>query len=312
MSDQIRAIETSYKGCKFRSRVEARWAIFFDACGIKWDYEKDGYDLGENGLYLPDFWLPDAKTFAEVKGQEFTVREINLCRRLAVKSGHPVIMLAGTPEQQGYRVEMPNGLLEERGFLPNSPDVVESAVLQARSARFEHGETPDNVMPRPYIQTRQRRYERREQHSERGDSAERELIRAILLNRSRVEQIAEKLGDQSLRDPHYRAIYRALLAAGPDASMDEIAGSLEAGAVVVVEDLLAEGAIIMDPERTMADSLATLRARDLDKRAEELDRIIPLADGEAKDKLIEEKDEIRKELLASGRNYYAKFRRQGR
>lgn len=51
----MKAIETRYKGYRFRSRLEARWAVFFDALGIKWEYEPEGYDLGEAGWYLPDF-----------------------------------------------------------------------------------------------------------------------------------------------------------------------------------------------------------------------------------------------------------------
>ena len=165
--------------------------------------------------------------------------------------------------------------------------------------------------PRISPALRARRGERRVQRSERGDSAERELIRAILLNRSRLEQIAEKLGEHSLRDPQYRAIYGALIAADQDSTIDVVTANLDEDTIATVEDLLAEGAIQMDPERTISDSFATLRARDLDQRAAELDRIIPLADGAEKDKLIVEKDEIRKELRATGRNYYKKFRRTG-
>lgn len=54
----IKPIETEYSGCRFRSRLEARFAVLFDALGIKWEYEKEGFDLGELGYYLPDFWLP--------------------------------------------------------------------------------------------------------------------------------------------------------------------------------------------------------------------------------------------------------------
>lgn len=53
----IKAIETKYAGCRFRSRLEARWAVFFDHMGIKWEYESEGYPL-PSGYYLPDFWLP--------------------------------------------------------------------------------------------------------------------------------------------------------------------------------------------------------------------------------------------------------------
>ena len=35
-SARIKAIETSYKGYLFRSRLEARWAVFFDALGLVW------------------------------------------------------------------------------------------------------------------------------------------------------------------------------------------------------------------------------------------------------------------------------------
>jgi DNA primase len=165
--------------------------------------------------------------------------------------------------------------------------------------------------PRINPAVRARRGERRAQHSERGDSAERELIRAILLNRSRLEQIAEKLGEKSLRDPQYRAIYRALMAAGPDSTIDEVTANLDEETIATVEDLLAEGSIMMDPERTISDSFATLRARDLDRRAQELDRIIPLADGAQKDKLIAEMVEVSKELKATKKNYYKSFRRTG-
>lgn len=158
---------------------------------------------------------------------------------------------------------------------------------------------------------RVRRGERRAQHLERGASAERELIRAMLFVRARVEQITERLGQESFREPQYRAIYLALIAAGPEATIEEVSVHLDEDTVGTVEEILAEGSYQIDPERTISDSLATLRARDLDRRAAELDRIIPLAEGDQKDKLIAEKDEIRKELKATGRNYFKKFRRSG-
>lgn len=32
----ITPIQTRYAGCLFRSRLEARWAVFFDHLGIRW------------------------------------------------------------------------------------------------------------------------------------------------------------------------------------------------------------------------------------------------------------------------------------
>lgn len=63
----IKPIETRYKGYRFRSRLEARWAVFFDALKIEWTYEPEGFDLGDAGWYLPDFWLPEWKCFVEIK-----------------------------------------------------------------------------------------------------------------------------------------------------------------------------------------------------------------------------------------------------
>ena len=74
----MKAIETEYKGYRFRSRLEARWAVFFDACGVKWEYEPEGFDLGDGLYYLPDFllhnvFIRDCDTpcdlWVEVKGQ---------------------------------------------------------------------------------------------------------------------------------------------------------------------------------------------------------------------------------------------------
>lgn len=71
----MNAIETYYKGYRFRSRLEARWAVFFDALDIEWIYEVEGYekdvqfvDYKKTIKYLPDFYLPKTKTWVEIKG----------------------------------------------------------------------------------------------------------------------------------------------------------------------------------------------------------------------------------------------------
>ncbi|TQS30021.1 hypothetical protein [Microbispora sp. KK1-11] len=67
----LQAIETQYSGCRFRSRLEARWAVFFDTLGIPWEYEPQGYLIGPEDNrrpYLPDFYLPGIGTWVEVKG----------------------------------------------------------------------------------------------------------------------------------------------------------------------------------------------------------------------------------------------------
>lgn len=70
MATTIKAIETAYAGYMFRSRLEARWAVFFDALRIPYRYETEGFALPDGTWYLPDFWLPEHKTWIEIKGSE--------------------------------------------------------------------------------------------------------------------------------------------------------------------------------------------------------------------------------------------------
>jgi hypothetical protein len=51
---EISAIQTTYKGYRFRSRLEARWAVVLDALEIGWQYEPEGFATSAGG-YLPDF-----------------------------------------------------------------------------------------------------------------------------------------------------------------------------------------------------------------------------------------------------------------
>ena len=75
----IKAIETEYNGYKFRSRLEARWAVFFDYLGVSYEYEPEGFTLSNGQKYLPDFrvkcwgtrgeiWSKPFDLYIEVKG----------------------------------------------------------------------------------------------------------------------------------------------------------------------------------------------------------------------------------------------------
>lgn len=176
----MKAIETEWMGYRFRSRTEARWAVFFEHLGLKWQYEVDGYEL-ESGKYLPDFYLPDLRMWAEVKGAEPTNRELALAKELASVSKNRVIILEGAPEdkEQVYYISSNGDLsdlkymfLEDRrnegefwlfadysGFsigpvygpdhdrYPVMSARVKEAYKAAKQARFEHGENPKPKKP---------------------------------------------------------------------------------------------------------------------------------------------------------------------
>jgi hypothetical protein len=60
----VTAIPTDYNGVRFRSRLEAKWASFFNRNHWRWSYEPQDF-CG----YIPDFalWFKRAPIFVEVK-----------------------------------------------------------------------------------------------------------------------------------------------------------------------------------------------------------------------------------------------------
>lgn len=106
----IQPIQTQYKGYLFRSRLEARWAVFFDALGVRWEYEKEGYEL-PGGRYLPDFWLPingkhpGSGYWVEIKPSDPSPRERLLFRQLVSTTLHSGYIFCGSPWPGEYFYE---------------------------------------------------------------------------------------------------------------------------------------------------------------------------------------------------------------
>jgi len=84
MNYTFKAKEQVYNGVKFRSTLEARWAIFFDACGLNWVYEPECFELNA-GNYTPDFYLKKYDLFVEIKpnldwfNDDYNVKRYNQC-----------------------------------------------------------------------------------------------------------------------------------------------------------------------------------------------------------------------------------------
>jgi hypothetical protein len=102
----IKAIQTEYQGHLFRSRLEARWAVFFDALSIGWHYEEQGFEL-PSGRYLPDFridggaLLGTSDLWVEVKGKfehnEFVklIRSAHELPRATAAAIQPQLLILG-------------------------------------------------------------------------------------------------------------------------------------------------------------------------------------------------------------------------
>jgi hypothetical protein len=105
----VQPIETRYNGHLFRSRLEARWAVWLDTLGIKYAYEHQGFNL-DGDRYLPDFWLPFpsgpawpegttsvAGYWLEIKPAPLTEKEESLLTKLAMDTKHHAHAFAGDP-----------------------------------------------------------------------------------------------------------------------------------------------------------------------------------------------------------------------
>lgn len=94
-SPAVKAIPTEYHGARFRSRLEARWAVFFDELGIEWEYEAEGFELKFVGWYLPDFYLPKLDMFVEVKAHQGC--DTSKPAMLAGQQKRPIAIVYGPP-----------------------------------------------------------------------------------------------------------------------------------------------------------------------------------------------------------------------
>lgn len=94
---KIQSLDTTLFGYNFRSRLEARWAIFLDAMGWEWLYEPQGYALANGDKYLPDFYLPQFQTFIEIKFDVLTEFDFDRARMLVQATDIPLIIIDRDP-----------------------------------------------------------------------------------------------------------------------------------------------------------------------------------------------------------------------
>ncbi len=150
---EIKAINTIFDGYKFRSRLEARWAVCLKAAGLKYEYEKEGYNVQGMG-YLPDFFISEQNVFIEVKpGEESQKKKSyqSFNEAFLGEKGYEIVTVFGNPwdfdltgctficENGGYIPDQPYQLIENILSLDSNTWV--KAALKAKQARFEHGES---------------------------------------------------------------------------------------------------------------------------------------------------------------------------
>lgn len=103
----VEAIATEYGGQRYRSRTEARWAVFFDTAGLAFEYERRPVKLSSGEMYLPDFYLPDLNAWFEVKGgsDAIVTEEATKARLLANdRQGERVWLAVGVPNPEAGNI----------------------------------------------------------------------------------------------------------------------------------------------------------------------------------------------------------------
>jgi len=122
----IKAIETIYNGYRFRSRLEARWAVFFDTLNLPWEYEPEGFEFDGGLRYLPDFRVEYPgrdkseihKEWFEVKGDLKELTDYELAKIYEFTKYHYITILDGTPRPTMFTQYGPHdheeGLFEKK------------------------------------------------------------------------------------------------------------------------------------------------------------------------------------------------------
>lgn len=110
-------IPTIFSGWRFRSRLEAKWAAFFEACG--WAYEYEPFDMKG---YIPDFVLKcHNPVLVDIRpimtGRELAERSQELFSRFGGETTSEILALGAFPMSLGCCAPFEAiGVFEDRSF----------------------------------------------------------------------------------------------------------------------------------------------------------------------------------------------------
>lgn len=192
-----------------------------------------------------------------------------------------------------------------------SREVLDREVSQmAPRVAISHSARPPEPPPPENSTIVERRTAERRRAPTAAPGIERSLVRILLHDRSHVEQVAEHIGPEELRDPALRDIYRALLSVLPEDSLEIVAAQLEPES----EDLFAE--LQREPigegeevQRSLEGSITRIRRTVVQRKMDEITRAMRIASPEEQDVLISEKRRLMDDLAALGGGSFKSFDR---
>lgn len=128
MVREVEAIETEYQGVKYRSRTEARWAVFLEHLGLNFNYENELVTLSSGEKYLPDFFIYDFDAYFEIKpsNENVVTEECTKARTLAKdEKNHSVWLAMGPPSSDQANI-LPLNLWDEKTTIGEILDMPEN------------------------------------------------------------------------------------------------------------------------------------------------------------------------------------------
>ena len=100
--DSLQPIPIIYNGYHTRSLLEARWLVWMDLMGFRFEYEPEALILSNGTKYLPDLYLPDVGFWAEIKPSRLSPNQASKCALLGKDSGRDCLLLVGPPDFTTY------------------------------------------------------------------------------------------------------------------------------------------------------------------------------------------------------------------
>jgi hypothetical protein len=92
-----------YKGARLRSRLAARWAVFFETLGCAWHYETRGFVREDGTAYLPDFYIVEWGHWLTISSHPPASPDLALgaefCQAVA-----PLLLVAGAPVPERHDI----------------------------------------------------------------------------------------------------------------------------------------------------------------------------------------------------------------
>lgn len=140
---------THFDGVWFRSRLEARWAAYFEGAHIPWEYEPEGHVVSRK-VYIPDFRIGGKNgSWVEVKGSEdWTDRH-----RLGEFADQvaPIVVVSDLPLYAGWQTGVEPAWRYVTGVWPEDKDQDDWMCFGpwAKNERLWFADLHDYTMPYP-------------------------------------------------------------------------------------------------------------------------------------------------------------------